>query len=194
MTTEGENRPSDIPKLIEHLKSGERPLDQFLAQAVDQLYNSGQYRLALVQGPRELNPLRALDCLRLVCVRGDRLASYVVSFTANKQKQRRQLDTLLAETHKLPLNQRHLGAVGYLEDMALDSLRRQQLLMVAGMTLSTVMATEQGRVEVNYPKPFMDLLPLPDLYRQDLGLALAIYFLRKVPFGSGTISFPLPSH
>lgn len=187
-----------IQGLIKHLESGERPVDQYIARSMRELYMSGSYRTAILKGADDHSRGKEkVELIRIVGMREGRLDSFCLSENQiNRDEERQKLDILLEETRSLPIDTKSMAAFGELSDTALNSLRRTQLQSVAGMTLSKSLATGNQIVQVIYPRTFRELLSpfITEPFKDDLALGVAAYFLKTVPFGKGNIQFTIPSH
>jgi len=187
--TERENQFGDVSTIIEKMKTGERPVDNFLAHCMEEIYLSGHYRTGFLYGA--FDEKRILDCIRIVAIRDNELTSFVLSTANKKQKRRKQRDQLLRENDKLPINPQDFKS---LSQEALRVLTEASLTTVAAMPISTSLASGKRIVEVCYPRVFMSVIPVQQDYQSDLGFGVSAYFLRTVPFGTGKIDMIIPSH
>ena len=156
---------------------------------MEEIYLSGQYRTAFLHGASDEK--RVLDCIRIVAIRNNELTPFVLSTAKKKQKKRQQLDQLLREHRRLPINPQDFKPVSW---EALGRLRDANLNTVAAMPISTSMRSGEEIVEVCYPRVFMGVFPVRQEYQSDLGFGVSAYFLRTVPFGRGTVDIAIPGH
>lgn len=192
--TEQESNLGPIEGLIRQIESGERPIDKYLGKSLRELFFSGAYRLAILSGTSDPSERMIFEAVRIVGKRNNRLQSLTFSMSPNKNTTRRQLDTMLEATRKIPVNSSGLTAFSAFQDDALDALENANLQTIAAMQISRSVTSRKEIVQVNYPRVFMNLMPVPEPFRQDLGLGIATYFLKTVPFGKGNIDITIPSH
>lgn len=166
---------------IKELESSKLSTDQYLGKSLRELFYSGYYRTAFTREIPDPNEPMALQAIRIVGKRNNELQSLTFTMSPDEEGHKRQLKTVFEETKKLPLYPSLAKSFSILEDTALYALESPKLQTIAAMQVSIGVARGNVIVQVDYPRPFMNLLPLPEPYREDLGLGMAIYFLQKVP-------------
>jgi len=191
--TELESNLGPIEGLIRQIESGERPIDKYLGKSLRELFFSDAYRLAILSGTSDPSELMVFQAIRIVGKRNNRLESLTLSMSPNKNTRRGQLDTMLEATRKIPLNSSGVTAFSAFQGAALDTLKNANLQTIAAMQVSRSVTSRKEIVQVNYPRVFMNLMPVPEPLRQNLGLNIATYFLKTVPFGKGNIDIIIPS-
>jgi hypothetical protein len=180
-----------IDALIERIASGERPIDQFLARCLTEMYHSGQYGSSIVSGTKNPDEKRILSAIRIVAIRHEGLDSVVLTMEHNKNAQRRVLDQMVVQTRQLPTD---ANSMALLRTAALSEVREAGLVTVTAMQVSPSASTQAEILEVIYPKLYGELFPTREEYKRDLAFGVAVHFLKTVPFGKGNITFPTPSH
>lgn len=192
--TERESNLGPIEGLIKQIESGERPINKYSGKSLRELFFSGAYRLAILSGNSDPSELMVFQAIRIVGKRNHRLESLTLSMSPNKNTRTRQLDTMLEATRKIPVNSSGFTAFSVFQDAALNALENANPQTIAAMQVSRSVTSRKEIVQVNYPRVFMNLMPVPESFRQDLGLGIATYFLKTVPFGKGNIDITIPSH
>ncbi|HVF69502.1 MAG TPA: hypothetical protein VNA13_02960, partial [Xanthomonadales bacterium] len=137
--------------LLTNLRSGERPIDHFLAKSLEEIYSSGEYRSALFGASTAYDFPRTPLGMRIVAVREGRLVAPVVMFDKPKNQQK-LFERMKGDVERLPG-----GDLSALVDPALEALRAKGLQTAATLLLNRDLRTGRVFSEVGYPKVFREI-------------------------------------
>lgn len=185
-----ERKQVSIDGLVRHLDSGIRPIDKKLARLTRELYFSSLYRATVIRGANSTDEVMTLDALRLIPIEGSRLESISLNVKNDREEAERLRGLLVQETGGLPVVADDFRV---LQSLSLSLLRRNGLSIAAGMQIGHSVSTGNEVVQVLYPRAYRNVIPMPELYRDDLGFGIAISFLKSVRFGNSALHIPLAS-
>lgn len=151
--------------------------DRYIAESLRELYLSNAYLAAIPpDSPKEQFLTKAVRVLRRM-ESGNELVSMVFGGD-NFEKERSQLTkTISEETERLAATNRRKPRGQEL--LALNRLKEEGLSTVASMAIIEGITTGRQTLEVRYPKVFMGIDS--SVPQSQSGLALALYFLKRVP-------------
>lgn len=201
--TEGENRVP-IDELAKYLRAGERPIDQYVARTLEEIYSSGQYRGAVLSpAGADLDEPQVALGIRFVSLRDGNLFTAVTSLVHGRPAIRRLQRSIETETARLFV---HRGDFDMLEPLALEALGRAGLQTAAAMQISERISDGKELTSVIYPKPFMGIISVEPMVRMvgyqpptgadlnsDLGLIMGMHFLKRIPYSPGDMIITSPS-
>lgn len=187
----------NVNELIKVLKSGERPLDRRVGQALEDVYASGKFRTAVLRGftGGSIDVPQAILAVRLVTLETNGgIQSAVVSQPHLKHRSREFLDKLHRDLNSLSVDAGRL--VVSLLPLLQELVTQQGLSVLAAQHLSQNLQTKEEIGAVLYPRVYRTLpLPfIPDSQRDSLGLMMASGVLKLVPFDRHNVSIISPAH
>lgn len=174
-----EKEPSSVRKVISNLESSKNIIDRYGAESLRELSLSGAYLSALPHNTsNEPGLTKILRVVRRTEVNNKQL-SIILSQSSGKEYSQ-LISTLLKVTKKLPVFRRLLKEEEFL---ALNTLRQGGFNTIASMAIIEDSISGGHTVEMRFPRVFTNLDPnIPPSQRNTFGLAVAVYFLKKVPF------------
>lgn len=202
MTESGNRVPID--ELAKYLRAGERPIDQYVARTLEEIYSSGQFRGAVLSpAGADLDQPQVALGLRFVGLREGNLFTAVASIVHGRPAIRRLQRSIETETARLFV---HRGDFDMLEPSALNALTEAGLQTAAVMQISERISDGKEMTSVLYPKPFMNIVDVGSMVEMvgyqppsgadlgsDLGLIMGMHFLKRIPYSPGDMVITSPS-
>lgn len=151
--------------------------DRYIAESLRELYSSNAYLAAIPRDcPKEQFLIKAVRIVRRM-ESDNELVSIVFGGDNFERKRSQLINTILEESKRLPVTNRRMPRAQ--ERLALNRLKETGFSTVASMAIIEGTTSGKQTIEVRYPKVFMNIdssVPPPQS-----GLAIAVYFLKRVP-------------
>jgi len=172
-------RGFDVEMVISRLEASANPTHNHIAESLEELRTRGAYNICRTSD--EPGPVQAA---RIIIKQPDStLVSVVSDFSGEdleRKKYKQLVNTIRKENKELPSIS--IWLANEEESLALNILEEAQLKTVAAMIILKGRMTGYQIVQVCYPRVFMNLDPsIPPSRKEELGLAVAVHFLKKVP-------------
>lgn len=173
-------REINVDALFAKLESGRDPEDRYLAESLKEMFLSKAYLWTILPDTADKHGLmKAIRIVRIGDHIGELLSKVAGDERFSKRERSRIIKTFRSETNRLPVE--NLRIPMKQEQLALKTLKGAGLCTVASMVIGDTI-TGQKMIGVCYPKVFMNLDPsIPPSKRETFGLAIAMYFLKRVP-------------
>jgi len=175
---EREFRAFDIGNAISNLEASPNPTHIQIVESLKELITSGAYNICRTSD--EPGPVQVA---RIIIKQPDStLVSVVSDFSGEdleRKKYKQLVNTIRKENKELPSIS--IWLANEEESLALNILEEAQLKTVAAMIILKGRMTGYQIVQVCYPRVFMNLdHSIPPSRKEELGLAVAVHFLKKV--------------
>lgn len=170
----------NLDALISEVESSEDPQGRFMAGLLREL-QSDAYKIVVIKGANDPSEIGRSKVLRIVAEQDGVIHNFVVFDGTLGKKSKRQISKDIRDATKKfavdidgdPIN---------LENLAINTLRHVSLQTIAAMSISENIKTREDVLQIHFPTVFMNLNPdISPSQRDYFGLAMAAYFLKKVP-------------
>lgn len=177
------NKERGIDPILEKFSSDSES-DRFISNSLKELYISGKYGTAILEGTTNPDEDRVIRAVRMVGKTDKILTSAIIKVT-DKYTTEEIFEKMRQAINFMPFD---FTDFIYTEPEAMYALDQEGLSTVAGVILSDSYRTGKNITEIAYPKPWMKLslaglFPVLPGRERERALLQSIYFLRKIPFG-----------
>lgn len=172
---------NDINNAVTKLEASNREKALHMADSLREVLDSNAYEcISVSDNPSDIES--SLQALRIIKIgkRTDTLLSISFCFPEFADKKRQLLSAIRRKSHQISPALDNVSREQ--ERLFLNTLNEAGFSTVALMTLTEDKTTRKPTFKIFFPKAFMNVDPsFPPSSRKNLGIAVAAYFLKKVP-------------